>query len=413
MRELIFVMILIFLIFFGNRVFENIETIAMGESKSDILGEKKRKYYLYKSTKSENVEVNLDRLTEDGNLYLRVGSKPTESQYDCQSTSHGRSAEKCAIALYKGANLYIAIEAEESISFHLNIKEIRYGERGEHQVEITQFSKKRGSVIYHPKNWKIEPTPLIFFSPALMSAKHSEYRRVLNFIASHGYSVVYVRDYADISKKDIDRRFREYQAIVQKYRLNFNMRRVGLVGYASGAGLGFPLMKRIIAKGWGGDGRLLFLIEPEFAFTMNRADMRHIINTNVVILQFEEEGRNSDPRISLVEYQLLKSIPYDKRDYQVSFLEGEKRGTPLGELSASTMRGVLKPLDALMQYTFLDKEFAKTTALEQGSDRPLEEKLIKFREIKEYHRGGCRGLDPKEKQILQKSDIDYCKIFKN
>ena len=413
MRELIFVMILLFLIFFGDGLFENIETVNIGESKSDILGEKKRKYYIYKSTKSEKVEVSLDRLTEDGNLYLRVGSKPTESQYYCKSTSTGRRAEKCSITLFKGAKLYISIEAKKPISFHLKVKEIRYGQQGSHQVEITQFSKKRGSVIYHPKNWKINPTPLIFFSPGFMNAKHSEYKTLLNFIASHGYSVVYVRDYADISKKDIDRRFREYQAIVKKYKLNFNMRRVGLVGYSSGAGLGFPLMQRIIEKGWGREGRLLFLIEPWFAFTMNKSDMKKIVNTNVLFLQFGEEGSTSDPRISLAEYQLLKGIPNEKKDYQVYFLEGAKHNYPLGDGATSTMQGVLKPLDALMQYTFLDENFAKTIALEQGSDTPLRDGNIRFKEITKYDEGGCQGSHPKQKRILRAHDINYCKIFKN
>jgi hypothetical protein len=128
------------------------------------------------------------------------------------------------------------------------------------------------------------------------------------------------------------------------------------------------------------------------------------------MVQFGEKGSSSDPRISLVEYHLLEGVKNNKKDYQIYTKEHACHDYPLGHRSILKMQGILKPLDALMKYTFNKETLAYKVALEQGDDNPYKNGYLKLKPIANYGEGGCMGEHSKQKKLISKYTIDYCNI---
>jgi len=159
--------------------------------------------------------------------------------------------------------------------------------------------------------------------------------------------------------------------------------------------------------GYGENGRFLMALDPWFAFDMNSEAMRNLpSNTNLVILQFGNDGGSTDARIPLSEYALLDSISEDKKDYQVYTEEGADHGYASGSKPPEQMQGVLKPLDALMDYTFNNVAEAHGVALEVGNDNPLDSGLQTLNEIEQYdYRCNSHG------NRAEVMEIDYCNQY--
>jgi len=402
------------LIFSINMIFAAVSPIKVGTKILASVNYKKMNYYKLEALSGETINVTIDKLSSDGDLYVKVGSRPTLSSFDCKSTNAHKITDSCSIYLTSDSRVYIGVYGFKSLDYRLQTSLSKYGDMGSHTVRITPYLDDSSSVIYHPTTWNREPTPVVFFAAGFKSSSHKEYASLLKYIASHGYSVIYVRDHADIDEEDIDKRLKKYQAIVKKFSHNLNTKKIGIVGHSSGGGISFLLLKKMMNSqiNWGEEGRFLFAMEPWFSFGMNRSDMRKIVDTNVVILQFGEHGSSSDPRISLVEYKLLTGIANDKKDYQIYKEENATHGYPLGTRDVSDMQGVFKPLNALLKYTFENEKSAHKMALEQGDDNPYVNGYLKLKPIDRYAEGGCRGEHPKQKSLISNYTIDYCDIPK-
>jgi hypothetical protein len=125
----------------------------------------------------------------------------------------------------------------------------------------------------------------------------------------------------------------------------------------------------------------------------------------VVIIKFGAKGNNgadgTDARIPVTEYYLLESIPDKQKDYQI--YENAEHSYPTGNPGYSKMQGILKPLDALLDYTFVTQtEKIRKIALENGNDDPYANgngiQVVKPREDYPYP---CDGVN---------IQIDHCKI---
>jgi len=183
--------------------------------------------------------------------------------------------------------------------------------------------------------------------------------------------------------------------------------RIGVIGHSSGGGDTFRILEHFAKKGYGENGRFLMALDPWFAFEMNSDRLRDLPgNTNLVIQRYEhpEHPNTQDPRITLSEYALLDSIDNAKKDYQV--YSPATHGYPAGSRAYSDMQGLLKPLDALMAYTFKDEPQAYDIALENGSDTPYESGLEIMKPIKEYDYR-CNS----HKNRSEVMEIDYCNQY--
>ncbi len=282
---------------------------------------------------------------------------------------------------------------------------IVYGALGDYTVLTHTEVDEGNTTVYYPSD--MSPThkvPVVFFMPGWLSANPQDYQTLLNFIASHGYAVIYSKDYYG-STEDFIQRFEKMLDGANDILPSLDTTRIGVVGHSSGGGDTFRMLEYFSNKGYGQNGRFLMALDPWFAFDMTSERMRNLpVNSNIVILQFGDDGGDTDARIPLSEYALLDSIDNSKKDYQVYNQENANHGYPSGDKPVEDMQGVLKPLDALMDYTFgAGTQQAHDVALEVGNDDPYNTGLQSVREIFQYPYR-CNS----HKNRSEVMDIDYC-----
>ena len=228
-----------------------------------------------------------------------------------------------------------------------------YGQKGTHDVKVSIYSEDNLSVVYHPSSWESTPTPVIFFATGFGNKNHNDYKTLLHFLASHGYSVIYVPDSGSYFSQ-----FQKFEAIINEYSNKLDTTKIGILGHSSGGGVVFPLLKYMNEKAYGENGRFICAMDPYFAAYMDKDDMQALINTNILIVQFGKDGKDigndTDPRIVLTTYGLLTGEGIDKNYIILNGPNDANHGYPTGK-NIDTMQGLLKPLDALMEYTFKEK----------------------------------------------------------
>jgi len=288
----------------------------------------------------------------------------------------------------------------------------QYGKAGSHiPAEPYKGINSVDYVTYYPKDIKADKsTPVIFFAPGGFSTgieNHSDYSTILNFIASHGYLVIYVPTNPD-KLTDTQHYLSEFIKSAEEditMKPYIDTTRIGVMGWSSGGGNAFSILKGLSDKGWGENGRFLFLMDPWFAFDMNKIDISNLPDNTNVIFQKYNKIQETDPRITLTTYKLLTSINNRKKDYQIYTDVGHNYVEHSGDYSE--LQYILKPLDALMEYTFIEEsEGAYNTALNIGNDAPYETGK-EIPESKDSYRYSCHTYNNWSNHV---TDINYCEI---
>lgn len=289
----------------------------------------------------------------------------------------------------------------------------QFGLKGSHAVSDPIIESVNGnSVIVTPADISSDnPVPVVFIAPGFKITDYNKYKTLLNFIASHGYAVIYAEDTDGFSANSIMTHLREMVSNPAIKPL-LDTSRIGIIGHSSGGGHAFRILKEFSNsnnEGWGENGRFIMALEPWFAAGLTESDMRTLpSNTNIVIQQYGEGGNNiengTDARIPLTEFYLLDSIAANKKDYQV-FVNANHE-YPYGSNNAySDKQGILKPLDALMEFTFkaTPDAGAQQIALEVGNDDPYNQGngIQKVNLIRDY-KYPCNGSN---------TIINYCAIY--
>ncbi|HHB52369.1 MAG TPA: hypothetical protein ENK75_04920 [Saprospiraceae bacterium] len=292
--------------------------------------------------------------------------------------------------------------------------EKEYGKKGTHEVAIFTAPDFAYSSIYYPSDLASmeKKSPIIFFASGWFGSPEpaTKYESLLTFIASHGYTVVYTDEG---STTDFHHSIDGYEQIlsldfvknnIQPY---FDTSKIGVLGHSAGGGIAFTILDYYSKeKGYGDNGRCLMVFDPWFAFDMDESDMKALpANTNVILLKFGIGGNNdadgTDARIPLTEFYLLESIVSSKKDYQV--FENADHHYPTGNRDYSEMQAILKPLDGLLDYTFVEQtERIRNIALSVGTDDPYANgngiQVVKPKDEYPYPCDGANTL------------IDYCSI---
>jgi len=319
---------------------------------------------------SSNISITLTGTDNDNAITFSLISQP----------SHGTLSGTIPHLLYTPNNGY---EGEDSFSFivndgahnssvttiYLSITTLRvYGEGGSHPVASTHTNDSYKTSIYYPTDIPNgTKVPVIFFDPGYGSTDANGYTSLLSFMASHGYYVIYTKySFTPIYHGNI---LDSNSTLLSK----LDTSRIGVVGHSLGAGNTFEILDFFSKRGYGENGRFIMGLEAWYAFGMDKMSMKNLpSNTNVVMQQYGIGGNNTandtDPRIPLSNFYLLDSIPNSQKDWQI--IEDANHAYPSGSNAYSTMQGILKPLDALMEYTFKGTASAHATALEIGSDDP-------------------------------------------
>ena len=282
-----------------------------------------------------------------------------------------------------------------------------YGKMGNFAVELTPYSKDARAVIYHPTSWTKKSTPVIFFGPGKDSTQHMSYYALLKFVASHGYSVIYMPDIGSYPSQ-----LRKFDDIIKEFSTKLDTTKVGMMGHSLGGAMVYPLMQHIMAKGYGArkngvNHRFMFSMDGFFAQNMDKKDVEALSDFNIISLQFGRHGNSTDPRILLVNYQLLSGKNIDK-NYIV--LEDTHHSYPQRD-NITKMQEMLKPLDALMKYTFTSSNAKHhKVALEgEGKINPYTSGYQKVLAIDKYPYN-CKNSKKWHKGADKNtmSDINYC-----
>ena len=259
-----------------------------------------------------------------------------------------------------------------------------FGKIGTHRTATYTAGNYAYSTIYYPADIASldKKAPLLFFASGWFGNPEtsSKYETLLKFISSHGYVVIYTDEG---STTDTQHSIDAYKNILSNRFFVDNLLqytdtdKMGVIGHSAGGGIAFKILDYFSnTESYGTNGRFIMTLDPWFAFDMSAENMQSLpSNTNVVFIKFGEGGNNTadgtDARIPLTEYSLLTSIANPKKDYQVYDLEDADHNYPTGNRPVEEMQGILRPLDALMEYTFIEQsESTRVVALENGNDDP-------------------------------------------
>jgi len=251
-------------------------------------------------------------------------------------------------------------------------------------VEISAYSQDDLSVVYHPSTWGSKPTPVIFFAAGWHNTNHNSYRTLLSFIANHGYSIIYVPDSGSYESQ-----LNKFDQIVAEYADKFDTNKIGVLGHSSGGGFTFKILEYMSNKNYGNNGRFLCAMDPYFAQFMDKENMNGLASTNILFVQFgpdgNQGGNETDSRVPLVEYALLTGLDIDKNYIVLADPSDTSHGYPARQ-DISTMQGLLQPLDALMEYTFIEQnDVHHAMALEgEGKENPYANAYQKVLAIDKY-----------------------------
>lgn len=274
-----------------------------------------------------------------------------------------------------------------------------FGKSGKHQVS---YEYHLGTKIFFPTDISSQnPTPVVFFVPGYKMNKSDEYKTIIDFIASHGYTVIYAPDINKLAKADW------YVDLVTKAAKDVGVApyidttRIGVVGHSLGGGNSFYVLDKLSKnEGWGENGRFIMALDPYFPYGMSNEELKNLPQNTNVIMQKYNKDRSSDPRIGLTTYYLLDSISDQQKDYQVYndvnhyyvsevFHYAQKIPEPK---SVSMMQYALKPLEALMDLTFEGNEDARAVALEVGNDDPIANNSEEIKDQESY-KYKCNAVD--------------------
>ena len=262
-----------------------------------------------------------------------------------------------------------------------------FGTAGTHNVNTYSTSADPNTTAYYPSDIAAmdHNTPLLFFISGWYSggAPATTYDSLLRFIASKGYTVIYADEGAVANEhfaiSALDTFLSAGDSTIQNVILpNVDTSKYGVLGHSAGGGITYTVAKHFNDLGYGANGRMIMMFDPWFAFGMTETMIQNLpSNTNVVLEKFGVGGNNAadgtDARIPLTLYSLLSSVADAKKDYYVYSGENADHTYPKGTRPYSEMQGILKPLDALLVYTFSDQsETVRTVALENGNDDPYD-----------------------------------------
>jgi hypothetical protein len=76
---------------------------------SDNVAKGETKFYTVNALAGQSVNSILEGLSDDADLYMRIGAQPTGSTYDCKSTNGGVNNDSCSVTLTQNATVHIAV----------------------------------------------------------------------------------------------------------------------------------------------------------------------------------------------------------------------------------------------------------------------------------------------------------------
>ena len=110
---------IILFIAFTNMLFANAVTLISNEEKAGNVAEGSMSYYKITAKNGETVNTIVNNLTADGDLYIKVGSKPTTASYTCRSIQTNTRVENCSVSLVADTDVFIGIHGYRATQYNV------------------------------------------------------------------------------------------------------------------------------------------------------------------------------------------------------------------------------------------------------------------------------------------------------
>ena len=77
------------------------------------------RYYKIPVTENKILDVLLSQLSNDADLYVKIGSTPTRNNYDCKSDKSNQSDESCLLSIPQNSDVFIAVYGFETAQYSI------------------------------------------------------------------------------------------------------------------------------------------------------------------------------------------------------------------------------------------------------------------------------------------------------
>ena len=229
---------------------------------------------------------------------------------------------------------------------------MEYGKTGPYNVvrESVKNPKSGDDVTVFLPDKAQMPVPVMFFSHGLGGNYYQAYKSMLMHVASQGVAVVFSPYPTGLSwAEQYDLLWSGFEEAASDYQYEFDLDRVGFLGHSWGGGASPNMALRAVAKGWGRQGMLMFIMAPAPAYGVTDQDLRSLTDATL-IMQVYENDTNAPHRIAEDIYATVGIPNKDKAYY---FVLGAKHSEPSERSVDDYDRlAIWTPLDALMDYTF-------------------------------------------------------------
>ena len=99
----------------------NVPTLTSGETVAGVVFQDEIKYYKINALFGQTIKGVINELSADADIYIRRGSKPTTSTYDCRSTNGGTTADSCSIVVLDDMEVYIGVFGFRDAEYNLKV----------------------------------------------------------------------------------------------------------------------------------------------------------------------------------------------------------------------------------------------------------------------------------------------------
>lgn len=260
-----------------------------------------------------------------------------------------------------------------------------YGSDGNYTVAKLTFP----SPLYTGKNVEIfyprgitSPKPTIFYSHPYGGEESAYNIGLYEFIAKKGYAVVFAP--YPTTGVSIDERYNtlweSFKKAVADYPTIIDTTKVGFMGHSFGGGASFALAhKGFIDKGWGQNGRFLFVMAQWYSYQITQAELQSFPANTKLITQVYDDDVTNDHRLAIDMFKNI-NIPNSEKDFILikksvlpNFTYTAEHTLPNTQSSydAYDYYGIYRLLDAMIDYSFNGNATAKNTALGNGSPEQI------------------------------------------
>jgi len=227
--------------------------------------------------------------------------------------------------------------------------------------------------------------PVTFFAHGFSKSNPSVYRLIIENVVSRGAACIFVpypnvpRFYKRIG--NYETMFNGISSAVTKYKNIIDTNRIGVIGHSFGAGAAPWITSRAIKNNWGKNSSFMFIMAPWYVREITKEQLQAFPPDVKMIVQIYNDDIVNDPLIAVNLFNTIGIADSNKNFIQLysdssrfySFIANHsvpKSGwTPEGTEDGYDYYGVLRPLDALIDYTFNGNKNAKSIALSGGKDK--------------------------------------------